>query len=100
MRWACASIDRSASNGSARPIARAVPGMNWAMPSAPAGERANGLNPDSLYSCAASSVPATLQRRAAFAIAGANRRRHERLQRRARRRRPPRRRIPPRPCRR
>ena len=32
--------------------------MNWAIPSAPAGERANGLKPDSLYSCAASSVPA------------------------------------------
>ena len=35
------------SNGSSSPIASAVPGMNWAMPSAPAGERANGLKPDS-----------------------------------------------------
>ena len=31
----------------AGPVASAVPGMNWAMPSAPAGERANGLKFDS-----------------------------------------------------
>ena len=61
MRWACASIACSASNGFVNPIARAVPGMNCAMPSAPAGDRANGLKLDSLYSCAASSVPAKYQ---------------------------------------
>ena len=44
---ACASMARSASKGSARPYIRAVPGMNCAMPWAPAGERAKGLKFDS-----------------------------------------------------
>ena len=73
MSCACASMARVASNGSSRPYARAVPGMNCAMPCAPAGERANGLKRDSWYSWAASSVPATLHRCAAREIAGANR---------------------------
>ncbi len=42
--------------------------MNWAIPSAPAGLRANGLKPDSAYSCAASTFIGTFQRRAALAI--------------------------------
>ena len=45
-----------------------VPGMNWAMPSAPAGLRANGLKPDSAYSWAASTFIGTFQRNAARAI--------------------------------
>jgi hypothetical protein len=68
MRRACASIARSASKGFLNPYARAVPGMNWAMPCAPAGERANGLKFDSAYSCAASRSIGTLCRRAALAI--------------------------------
>ena len=36
-----------ASNGLESPSARAVPGMNWAMPCAPAPLVANGLKPDS-----------------------------------------------------
>ena len=71
MRCACASIAALGSNGSRRPYAAAVPGMNCAMPCAPAGERANGLKFDSAYSCAASSAAPTLQRCAARVIAGA-----------------------------
>jgi hypothetical protein len=68
MRCAWASVACSASNGSSSPTARAVPGMNCAMPWAPAGDRANGLKPLSTYS----SAPETLQRCAAREIAGAN----------------------------
>ena len=50
-------------------IAQAVgpgrPGMNCAMPSAPARDRAAGSNPDSRRSWAASSAADTLQRLAA-----------------------------------
>lgn len=41
-----------------------MPGMNWAIPSAPADETARGLNPDSAISCAASSPGDTFQRAA------------------------------------
>jgi hypothetical protein len=47
--------------------------MNWAIPSAPAAERANGLKRDSCQICAASTAADTLQRCAARAIAGAKR---------------------------
>jgi hypothetical protein len=47
---------------------RAVPGMNCAMPRAPAGDTAKGLKPLSAYSCAASSAADTFQRLAARAI--------------------------------
>ena len=47
MRRAWASIACSASNGSRRPIAAAVPGMNCAIPCAPARLTANGLKFDS-----------------------------------------------------
>ena len=45
-----------------------MPGMNWAMPCAPAPLVANGLKPDSAYSCAASRFIGTFQRSAALAI--------------------------------
>ena len=66
-------IAASGSKGSRRPIAAAVPGMNCAIPSAPAGERAKGLKFDSAYSCAASRCADTLQRCAARMISGAKR---------------------------
>jgi hypothetical protein len=72
MRWACASIACAASNGSSSPIAAAVPGMNWAIPWAPAELTANGLKPDSAYSCAASNVAETFHRCAARDNMGAN----------------------------
>ena len=50
-----------------------MPGMNWAIPLAPAGETANGLKFDSAMSCAASSAAETFQRRAARAIGSRNR---------------------------
>jgi hypothetical protein len=45
--------------------------MNWAIPSAPTGERANGLKFDSAKSWAASSSAGTFQRVADAAIASA-----------------------------
>ena len=63
----------SASNGSSSPYAAAVPGMNWAIPAAPAGETANGLKFDSAISCAASTAAETFQRRAAAASASRKR---------------------------
>jgi hypothetical protein len=47
--------------------------MNCAMPTAPADERANGLNFDSAASCAPSSADDTFQRCAARASGAANR---------------------------
>ena len=47
IRCAWASIAAGASKGSVSPSAAAVPGMNWAIPSAPAGLRASGSKPDS-----------------------------------------------------
>src|SRR5215218_6547478 len=52
---------------------RAVPGMNCAIPCAPAELTANGLKPLSAKICAASSVAETLQRCAARLSAGSKR---------------------------
>ena len=73
-----------------------MPGMNWAMPWAPAGETANGLKFDSAISCAASSAAETFHGRPRAAAArgsGPGRRRAGRRRRRARRRRSRRRRA-------
>ena len=43
-------------------MAAAVPGMNWAIPSAPAGDTMPGSKLDSCASCAASRIADTLQR--------------------------------------
>src|SRR3954470_16936434 len=48
IRCAWASIDAAASNGLRRPSPAAVPGMNCAIPWAPAGDTANGLQLASL----------------------------------------------------
>ncbi len=53
---------RPGRTGSAGPYEAAVPGMNCAIPWAPAGETAFGLKPDSAISCAASTAPETFQR--------------------------------------
>ena len=45
-----------------------MPGMNWAIPRAPAGETAYGLKFDSAISCAASRPAETFQRAAARTI--------------------------------
>src|ERR1700759_3789021 len=68
---ACALIACSGANGSASPYAAAVPGMNCAMPCAPAPDCANGLKFDSAYSWAASSADDTFQRCAASLMIGA-----------------------------
>src|SRR5262245_4180912 len=47
--------------------------MNWAIPSAPAGEIALGSNRDSAISCAASKAPETFQRAAERMIGPRNR---------------------------
>jgi hypothetical protein len=73
MRCAWASMAWAASNGSSSPMAAAVPGMNCAMPCAPALLTAKGLNPDSAYNCAARRVADTFQRCAARDSIGANR---------------------------
>src|ERR1700745_3288026 len=64
IRCACASMAATGSKGSRSPYERAVPGMNWAMPRAPAGETARGLNPDSAISWAARRPGETFQREA------------------------------------
>ena len=61
---AWASIACSGSNGSFNPYDAAVPGMNWAIPCAPAGETAFGLKFDSARIWAASRAADTFQRAA------------------------------------
>ena len=54
-----------------------MPGMNWAIPWAPAGETANGLKFDSAISWAASRPAETFQRAAARRIGARKRGRDE-----------------------
>src|SRR5205085_7262955 len=65
IKWPWASIAAAGSNGLPSPYELAVPGMNCAIPCAPAPDTANGLKFDSAYSCAASRAAEMFQRWAA-----------------------------------
>src|SRR3954447_25449275 len=71
MMWARALMAASAATGFVGRGPAAVPGMNCAIPCAPAPETANGLKFDSAYSCEESSAAEKFQRCAAVRSKGA-----------------------------